>query len=126
MLHRHQLISFSCNAGTWTDVSGTEYRQVLPPPTSDDASRRGYVRRKETEMPRTLHSENIFPCTKYTSSTCEYCLLKSIYHSRGSVDDVQRCRLCLFLQLMVINNRDFMLSFKLLSSRILCSSVRAS
>ena len=69
-------------------------------------------------MPRTLHSENIiFSRTNYTSSTCEQCLLKSICYNRGSVDDVQRCRLCLFLQLMVINNIDFMLSFKILTSR---------
>lgn len=62
----NQLISFSCNAGMWMDVFGIQYSHFLPPPTSDDASRRGYVRREETAMPRTLHSENIFPCTKYT------------------------------------------------------------
>jgi hypothetical protein len=77
MLHRHDLCLtyFSCNADKWTDVFGTEYRVKLIPPTlytSDDVSWCGYVSTEATEMPCTLHSENIFPRKWNTTSISEY------------------------------------------------------
>ena len=54
------------------DVFGIAYRQFLPPPTSDDASRRGYVRREETEglglcIPKTFSHVQITPVARVNS-----------------------------------------------------------
>ena len=108
--------SVPCNAGMWMDVFWIEYRQSsfrhqpLTTPRSVATLTQRTLKCLGLCIPKTFTHVKSTPVA-YVNS-----VFWRLYHSRGSVDDVQRCTLCLFSQLMVINNTNFILSFKLLTS----------